>query len=194
MPEQVQTQYNVTPGTGSVLDTVSADGIMSLGKQNAPLTITLVTHPSCAYCRTFQEELLPRLRTDFIDTGLIKLQFIILPIQKYPESEMLHAAVQCAAAQQKGFAVLNRLFEAPKTRDDLIKTAAAAGADEALFTACLDRVPLSVTAEDTLIREFKVTLVPTVIVQSQASVGFPSYADLRGSIDEALQKYASANR
>jgi protein-disulfide isomerase len=48
-----------------------------LGNKDAKVTVIEYLSPSCPHCKAFQEETLPQLKTEYIDTG--KIQFIPRP-------------------------------------------------------------------------------------------------------------------
>ena len=50
------------------------------GKENAKITIIAYESLTCSHCATFHKEIYPKLKKDFIDTGLAKIEFRHFPL------------------------------------------------------------------------------------------------------------------
>lgn len=165
------------------------NGALELGMANAPLTLTLFTHHACGYCHTFEQEELPRLLGDFVEKGTLKLDIVPLELRKYPQSAMQEKVFICSAAQGKGLDAHRLLFTAsvtaPKAETTLAK---ALKLDAKTFSACLKSPDTEalIKAEQDEAASLNITLVPTFVLDGKTMVGLRSYADLRGSIEEAM--------
>ena len=92
-------------GGGSVGDeefvvpqtTAPVDGRL-LGNPDAPVRILALEDFSCAFCGTFSHETKPLLETEYINQGLVSLEFRHMAILG-PDSERAAAASECAADQ-----------------------------------------------------------------------------------------------
>ena len=185
-----------TSSSSSVMETFAserllANGILELGNADAKLTVTLFTHHSCGYCRMFMEEELPRLLSDFVEKGIVKLQIIPLELKKYTQSVVQEKYFVCSAMQSKGLEAHRALFsanvmdkKAEVTIGKLRKLEAKA------LTICLKDVQTEaiLKAQQELATSQNITLVPTFIIQGKTLVGLRGYADLRGEIEAALAK------
>ena len=69
-----------------------------LGSPDAPVRIVTFEDFSCAHCGTFTRETKPLLEHEYINDGLVSLEFRHLAILG-PDSERAHAASECAADQ-----------------------------------------------------------------------------------------------
>ena len=58
---------------------VSADDDAILGDKNAPVAIIEFSDYQCPFCRKFWQDTLPQLKTDYIDTGKVKLVYRDFP-------------------------------------------------------------------------------------------------------------------
>lgn len=182
-----------TAGTGAVLhvgERLLPTGILEIGRADAPLVLLIWTNHSCSYCREFHSALMPLLMQDFIATGKIRLQITLLQLQKYSQSTLFASSLQCAAQNGKGLPMHTYLSE--NTSTNLVKIlehGAAIGIDAVSLQTCIDddSTQFLLGQQKSLAASFDVTLVPTLFLQGQKSVGFPTYPDLRGKIEEALR-------
>ena len=174
-------------GSGALPERLLQTGILAIGQENAPLTLLLFTNHSCRYCREFEEEYFPRLTEDFLRSGKLRLEIAVLPLKKYPESALAASSLFCAAAQGKGLAMHESLFDTQITRRSVIDLAETLSLDTNIFGTCLDAPE---TAE-VLLRQASIAemlameFVPTFFLNGEKFIGLPTYADLRGRIEGA---------
>ncbi len=161
-------------------------GGVAEGAADAPLTLILVTHPACIYCQDLHQDLLPRLRAQFTEPRLLRLETVILPLRKYPESALLRRSLACAEREGRAGALLDRLFQDRLTDTGALLAAyAETGSGTQAFATCLSQPP-SLATEDALLKNLRVTLVPTFILRDPQGreldrlTGLPKWADLRG--------------
>jgi len=50
------------------------------GKENAKITIIAYESLTCSHCATFHKDIYPKLKKNFIDTGLVKIEFRHFPL------------------------------------------------------------------------------------------------------------------
>ena len=50
------------------------------GNQNAKITIIAYESLTCSHCANFHKNVYPSLKKDFIDTGLVKIEFRHFPL------------------------------------------------------------------------------------------------------------------
>lgn len=85
-----------------------------LGDPDAPVTLVEYASTTCGHCRAFHAQTFPGIRKDFIDTGKVKLRFIMMPTP--PEGVALAGeAIARCAGEAKYFDVIATLFEAQDT-------------------------------------------------------------------------------
>jgi protein-disulfide isomerase len=82
----------------------------SLGRDDAPIVIVEYSDYQCPYCGKFHANVLPRLQSDYIDTGKVRLIFRDLPLAMHRESVPAAIAAHCAAEQGKFWAMNGALF------------------------------------------------------------------------------------
>lgn len=178
-------------GALAVAERLTSEGMLEIGSATARHTLTVYTNHACEYCREFADNHLPRLQTEYLSRGTLKLQISILPLQKYANSTAEAAALICAARQGQGLNMHHALFALQtRTAGGIATVAKNLKLDAKVFDACIQDpateqlLSLQVTAA----AANDVTLVPTFFLDGKKSVGLPYYPDLRGMLDVALQK------
>ncbi len=173
--------------SGALLERALSGGILETGLPTAPV-LRVYTHPSCAYCREFEEEQRDRLLKDFVAGGRLRIQTVIVPLKKYPSSALQASALVCAAEQGRGEDMLSALF-ANDTME--AKTLPKLGKSLQLgktFDACVASPATANTVawQAGLAARENVTLVPSFDLNGKKKTGLPGYPDLRGWIDASL--------
>ncbi|HXV25273.1 MAG TPA: DsbA family protein [Alphaproteobacteria bacterium] len=127
------------PAQGLPMDISAEDKI--LGSADAPVTIIEYASLTCPHCASFHRETLPKLKSDWIDTGKVRLVFRDFPLDGAALSAA--ALAHCAPADQY-FPLVNLIFERQREwaiegewRDRLTEIAAIAGMDQATVDGCL---------------------------------------------------------
>ena len=69
LPQPSKPQARLIPALNSPLLLM---GEPALGATNAPLTIVEFSDFECSYCRRFHEKVFPQLKSEYIDTGLVR--------------------------------------------------------------------------------------------------------------------------
>jgi len=184
-----QPSSRVAPSLDAVQESVLFNGSLHIGAPDAPLTLQIVTNHQCPYCKEFQQNVWPQLKRDFIDTGYVSATVSFLRLRKYPQSALMAKSVACAGKQQKGFAMHQALFEAASfDRAGVVAIASMLRVNDQAFVTCLDDVPLDETlsiAQEKL-RTQNISFVPTFILENEVLSGLPTYADMRGRIEQTL--------
>lgn len=102
-PEQHQT-VPVTPFMGEAV----------LGDPAAPVTLVEYASTTCGHCQAFHAQVFPDLKKAYIDTGKVKLRFVMMPTQPVGIALAGEAIARCAG-EAKYFDVIGTLFEAQDT-------------------------------------------------------------------------------
>jgi len=92
----------------------------AMGRLDAPVAVVEYSDYQCPYCQRFHAEVLPRLKSRYIDTGKVRFFFRDLPLSMHRESMPAAVAARCAAGQEKFWAMNEALFaNQPKLGADL---------------------------------------------------------------------------
>ncbi len=94
--------------------TASADDDAVLGKKDAPVTIIEFSDYQCPFCARFWSDTLPSIKSEYIDTGKVKLVYRDLPLTSiHPMAQKAAEAAECAG--EKGdvayYKMHDKIFE-----------------------------------------------------------------------------------
>ncbi len=113
-----------------------------LGNKDAPITIVEYASMTCSHCAQFHNEILPQLKTKYIDAGKLKLVY-----RDFPLDRVAAQAAQMAECvdRERYFGVVATIFQTQvnwaagkEPLADLQKLLRLAGLGEAQAKACLD--------------------------------------------------------
>lgn len=117
---------------------------MTLGADDAPVTIVEYASYTCPHCATFHEGPFKKLKADYIDTGKVKFIFRDVYFDKYG---LWAAMVARCTGPEKFFGISDLIFkgqntwaragDAPQIVEELKKIGRLSGVDNATLEACL---------------------------------------------------------
>jgi protein-disulfide isomerase len=163
-----------------------------LGNADAPVTIVEYFSLGCIHCKNFHENLLPRLKADYIDTGKARIVYRDFPLDGV---SLAAASLTRCVSDLAYFAMVDALFQQQKTWyvengvDQIRAIAKGAGLDDATFDACLnnqavkDKIIASRQEGET---KFQVNSTPTFIINDRKVSGVGEYEAFKATIDNAL--------
>ena len=169
-----------------------------LGNEDAKVTLVLFSDFQCPFCEQFYTDLLPKLKTDYIDTGKAKLAFRHYPLNEiHPNAQKAHEASECANEQDKFWEYHNILFDNQEEWGQLEDTAAQTkfgeyastlGLDGNSFTECLS----SGKMKDKVNKDFEdgntagVQGTPATFVNGMLVSGAVPISEFKTEIEKAL--------
>jgi protein-disulfide isomerase len=185
-------ELDVSEPAPAVPDVKEDDKI--LGKADAPVTIVEYFSLGCIHCKNFHETILPKLKTDYIDTGKVRLVFRDFPLDGISFGAAL---VTRCANDLAYFAMVDTLFKQQETwhvdngMGQLANIVKGAGMDQAALDACLKNqankdkiVALQKEGSDTL----KINSTPTFFINDRVLAGVSEYEAFKATIDGALAR------
>ena len=131
---------------GSVLEITENDFV--IGDEDASITIIEYASLSCSHCADFHMNTLPKLKEEFVDTGIAKIVFRDFPFN-YPA--LLGSMVLRCVPEDIRFQYSNALYklqskwvvrENAKSTQELYKIMQSGGMSKENFDACLSNVDL----------------------------------------------------
>ena len=99
------------PPAAALTTELLLEGDPVLGSSRAPLTIVEFSDFECPYCRLFHEQVLPSLKRDYIDTGLVRFIHKDLPLPFHRQARPAAAAARCAGEQNRYWDLYGALFD-----------------------------------------------------------------------------------
>ena len=136
--EQSQSQARAIPALTSPL---FLEGEPALGEASAPLTIVEFSDFECSYCRRFHEQVFPQLKSQYIDTGLVRFVHKDLPLPFHPHALPAAAAARCAGEQNRYWDLYAALFDQQNCLSckGVLTIAAEEQLDTAALQTCMER-------------------------------------------------------
>ncbi len=170
------------------------EGDKILGEANAPVTVVEYFSLGCPHCRHFHEDILPKLKTEYIDTGKVRLVFRDFPLDGVSYGAALLTRCMNDLAY---FPMVDTLFAQQDTWHvqngiDQVKTIAkSAGLDDAAFNACLNNQATKdqiKAGQDEAANTLKVDSTPTFFINDRVLKGVSEYEAFKATIDGALAR------
>lgn len=186
---------SVDPGTPDDVDT-SGVVEMTLGAEDAPVTLVEYASFTCPHCADFHERIFGRLKAEYIDTGKVKFVYRDVYFDRYG---LWAAMLARCAGPEKFFGLTAMYYEQQDTwlrganseaqiADNLRKINRIAGMDDATMEACLNDIDQAktltawyqknATADD-------VTGTPTLLINGEKHPNM-TWADLKEILDAKL--------
>jgi protein-disulfide isomerase len=169
---------------------------MALGPADASVTIVEYASMTCPHCARFDEEVFPKIKSEYIDTGKVRYVFREFPLDiKAAAGSML---ARCIAKTDSGkyFAVVDLLFKqqnewaGPKTTETLKRIGKQAGLTEQNVEDCLkDQALLDKIAADQKYASdiLKVNSTPTFFINGEMLRGETSFDEFDKKIKPLLK-------
>src|SRR6185295_6884842 len=173
------------------LNEPSPIGEMTMGPDNAKVTVIEYASASCPHCANFYKTTFQELKKQYIDTGKIRFVF-----REFPHNDAALAAFMIArcAPKEKYFPLVDTMFETQDAwlqspRDGLFRIAQLAGFTQASFDECLknDAVAKGIIAiRDRAESEFEVHGIPSFFVNGKVLKGETTIDKFKEIIDPLL--------
>jgi protein-disulfide isomerase len=166
---------------------------ISIGKEDAKITIVEYASMTCPHCRHFHETTLPDLTKNYLDTGKARLILREFPFD--PRATAAFMLARCSG-DDKYYPMVSVLFQQQEvwaTADDaqaaLLQIARLAGFSEESFKACLTNQKLlnDVNAvRERATKEFGVESTPTFFINGKKYTGAMSFEEMSAILDSML--------
>jgi protein-disulfide isomerase len=169
---------------------------MALGPANAAVTITEYASMTCPHCAAFSENVFPKIKSEYIDTGKVRYVFREFPLDiKAAAGSMLG---RCIAKGDSGkyFAVIDMLFKqqgdwvTKNTTETLTRIGKQAGLSQQAIEDCLkDQALLDKIAADQKFASevLKVNSTPTFFINGEMIKGETSFEEFDKRIKSLLK-------
>ena len=164
------------------------------GNENAKITIIAYESLTCSHCATFHKEIYPKLKKDFIDKGLVKIEFRNFPL----DVAAFNAAKIAQCNSNSGLEILETLYT---NQSDWVKGAAIEELNDNLkklikkkgfnidFDKCInDKKIEDFVLNDRIegVKNFKVDSTPTIIINNKKFEKTLNYKNLKKSLEKMI--------
>lgn len=170
---------------------------MALGPKDAAVTVTEYASMTCSHCAAFNEQVFPKVKQAYIDSGKIRYVFREFPLDiKAAAGSMLSRCIAKDDAA-KYFAVTDLLFKQQSewvlkdTTDQLKRIGKMGGLSNEEVEKCLkDQALLDKIAADQKYASevLKVNATPTFFINGEMLRGEASFEEFSKKIDALLAK------
>ena len=174
----------------------TSDSIQRISEGNKDAKITIITYESltCSHCADFHNNVYPQLKKEFIDTGLVKIEFRHFPL----DMAALNASKIAQCRNDGKSDVLNFLFsnqkkwaigETVETANENLKKLLK---DESIvidFEKCTNNKKIEdYVLNDRIegVKKFKVNATPTIIINNKKFDKSLNYKNLKKSIEKLI--------
>ena len=164
------------------------------GNQNAKITIIAYESLTCSHCANFHKDVYPSLKKDFIDTGLVKIEFRHFPL----DIAALNASKISLCKQDQSLEILEKLYsnqqawikgkEIEEVNNNLREFLKNAGFDID-FEKCINNKEI----EDYVLNDriegtknFKVNSTPTIIINNEKFEKSLNYKNLKKTLEKLI--------
>ena len=164
------------------------------GKENAKITIIAYESLTCSHCADFHKNIYPKLKKDFIDPGLVKIEFRHFPL----DAAAFNASKISQCNQEQSLEILESLYTDQQgwvkgktvieLNDNLKKFIEKKGY-KIDFEKCIDNKKI----EDFVLNDriegaqkFKVNSTPTIIINNKKFDKSLNYKNLKNSLEKLI--------
>ena len=169
---------------------------MAIGSDKAAVTITEYASMTCPHCAAFNEQVFPKIKKEYIDTGKVRYIFREFPLDiKAAAGSMLSRCI-AKGDPQKYFAVTDMLFRSQNdwvmknTTETLTRIGKQAGLSQQQVESCLKDQALldKIGADQKYASEvLKVDSTPTFFINGERIKGEASFEEFAKKIDPLLK-------
>jgi protein-disulfide isomerase len=182
-PFRLITDVWATGTTDNVAEPVSLPEI-ALGPADAAITMTEYASITCPHCAAFNENVFPKIKAAYIDTGKIRYVFHEFPLDPLAAASSVLSRCIAKGDSEKYFAVTDMLFKqdwskVTKPRETLNLVGKQAGLDERQVETCLkdDTLFNGIVASRINAAKLGVNATPTFLINGEKIVGMTPFEE-----------------
>jgi len=172
------------------------NNLVVLGPDNAIVKIKIFSSLTCPYCANFHNEVIPKIKDEYIDAGKVQLIFIDFPLDQiaFNASKLLHCL-----DKKKQINFLDILYETQTKwangedmndiNENLKKIVENLGISSAQFDKCL----VDETISDKILngridanQRYSINSTPTIIINEKKLKGSVSFKNIKKKIEKLI--------
>ena len=164
------------------------------GNKDAKITIIAYESLTCSHCADFHKEIYPKLKKDYIDTGLVKIEFRHFPL----DIAALNASKISQCKSNESLKILNSLYSnqqewvrgstEEEINNNLEKFIKNQGF-EINFEKCINNKKIEdYVLNDRIegVKKFKVNATPTIIINDKKFDKTLNYKNIKKSLEKLI--------
>ena len=164
------------------------------GNENAKITIIAYESLTCSHCASFHREIYPKLKKDFIDKGLVKIEFRNFPL----DIAAFNASKIAQCNSNQGLMILESLYSSQsiwikggtieEINSNLKKFIKEKGFDIDFDKCINDKEIEDFVLNDRIegVKNFKVDSTPTVIINNKKFEKTLNYKNLKKFLEKMI--------
>lgn len=185
------------------IQSVSLDGAITMGRQDAPVTMVEFADFQCPFCKRHFDDTFNQIEQEYITTGKLKYVYKHYPLDFHQNAKSAALAAECANEQGKFWEYHHILFEnqiewetqdANATATTFKKYATDLGLNAGTFNSCLDSSKYEEKVDKELQEgsTYGVSGTPAFFIGNEQQgytlvEGAKPFTALKQTIDQALQ-------
>ena len=180
----------------STISNISAEDIKRIivGNKDAKITIIVFESLTCSHCTNFHKNVFPELKKEYLDTGLVKIEFRHFPL----DIAAFNASKVSQCNNDGDSKILNSLFA---NQQKWVKGSSVQEANKILqkflvseghnvdFEKCInDKEIEDFILNDRIdgVKKFKVNATPTIIINNEKFEKTPNYKNLKKALEKLI--------
>ena len=164
------------------------------GKKNAKITIIAYESLTCSHCATFHKDVYPKLKREYIDTGLAKIEFRHFPL----DIAALNASKIAQCKSDRSLEILESLYSNQQawvkgnTVDEInnnLKKFIEKEGFKLNFDNCINNKEIEDFVLNDRIegaKKFKINATPTIIINGEKFEKSLNYKNLKKSLEKMI--------
>ncbi len=164
------------------------------GNENAKITIIAYESLTCSHCANFHKDVYPNLKKDYIDTGLVKIEFRHFPL----DIAAFNASKISQCVQDQGLDILESLYSNQKA---WVKGSSVDEVNDSLkkfiekegytldFKKCINNKEIEDFVLNDRIegaKKFKINSTPTIIINNEKFDKTLNYKNLKKFLEKLI--------
>ncbi len=187
----------ITFGYVTVVHSSENNKLISIGKEDAKITVKVFSSLTCPHCAHFHGNVFKNLKRDFVDKGTVKFEHHGFPL----DLAALNAEkiLSCSNSIEKKLTFLNELYEKQgiwavgsdinSINSKLTKMAKNYGLDDDKVKDCLNNEELEEEILNNRInvhKKYKIESTPTILINEKKYEGNHKYESFKKVIEKLL--------
>lgn len=161
------------------------------------LTITAYIDYECVFCKRFMDEVFPLIRTNYINTGKVSIEFRNLPLEMHEHSLFAAKSAICANKYDRFLDLSLELFKNQSSLSDstILRLISKMNIDKNQFQVCMadSATENKINFDIRECRKNEIKGTPTFVINGNVYVGLIPYDGFKTIIEKELAKNPQHN-